>query len=135
MKRGIVYCCDRLAGELVEAGGEYVFRYAPEYLAQPFWPAISATLPKRAGEYRRISFRFSTGCWPKVRKRSGSATSCASTRTMPFRGSWPRVPTGRSAGCMWWRQRPRREGRRRENTSFQGGGFDWGAMEYAERTR
>lgn len=35
MKRGIVYCCDRREGELVEDGGEYVFRYAPKYLAQP----------------------------------------------------------------------------------------------------
>lgn len=52
MKKGIVYCCDRLAGELVEDGGGFVFRYAPEYLAQPSWPAISATLPKRAGAYR-----------------------------------------------------------------------------------
>ena len=52
MKRGIVYCCDRRAGELVEDGGEFVFRYAPEYLAQPSWPAISATLPKREGPYR-----------------------------------------------------------------------------------
>lgn len=33
MKRGIVYCGDRLAGELVEDGGTFVFRYAPEYLA------------------------------------------------------------------------------------------------------
>ena len=52
MKRGVVYCCDRRAGELVEDGGKYIFRYAPEYLAQPSWPAVSATLPKRVGEYR-----------------------------------------------------------------------------------
>jgi serine/threonine-protein kinase HipA len=52
MKRGIVYCCDRRAGELVEDGGTFVFRYAPEYLAEPSSPAISATLPKRAEEYR-----------------------------------------------------------------------------------
>jgi serine/threonine-protein kinase HipA len=52
MKRGIVYCCDRRAGELVEDGGQFVFRYAPEYLAHPSWPAVSATLPKREGEYR-----------------------------------------------------------------------------------
>lgn len=52
MKRGIVYCCDRRAGELVEDAGKFVFRYAPEYLAQPSLPAISATLPKTEGEYR-----------------------------------------------------------------------------------
>jgi serine/threonine-protein kinase HipA len=52
MKRGIVYCCDRRAGELVEDGGMFVFRYAPEYLAEPSCPAISATLPKTEGEYR-----------------------------------------------------------------------------------
>ena len=52
MKRGIVYCCDRRAGELVEDGEAFVFRYAPEYLAQPSFPAVSATLPKRAEEYR-----------------------------------------------------------------------------------
>lgn len=52
MKRGVVYCCDRRAGELVEDAGEFVFRYAPEYLVQPSWPAVSATLPKRTEEYR-----------------------------------------------------------------------------------
>ena len=52
MKRGLVYCCDRLAGELVEDGGKFVFRYAPEYLAQPSWSAVSAPFPQRAEEYR-----------------------------------------------------------------------------------
>ena len=52
MKRGIVYCCGRRAGELVEDAGEFVFRYAPEYLAHPSWPAVSVTLPKRVEEYR-----------------------------------------------------------------------------------
>ncbi len=99
MKRGIVYCCDRLAGELVEDGGKFVFRYAPEYLAQPSWPAVSATWPPRAGEYgAEHLFPFFTGCSPKARKRNGSAASCTSTRTMPFRGSWTRVTTGRSCG-------------------------------------
>lgn len=136
MKRGIVYCCGRRAGELVEDGGEFVFRYAPEYLAQPSWPAISATLPQRAEEYRAEHlFPFSTACWPKAHKKNGSAASCTSTRTMPFRDFWPRVPTGRSEGCMWWRQRPRRKGRRSENASFQDWGFDCGAVAYAERTR
>lgn len=101
MKRGIVYCCDRRAGELVEDGGEYVFRYAPEgttVLAGDF----SHLAQKGGGVPGGAS--LSTACWPKARKRSGSAASCASTRTMPFRGFWPRVPTGRSEGCMWWRQ-------------------------------
>lgn len=32
MKRGAVYCCDQKAGELIEDGREYVFRYAPGVL-------------------------------------------------------------------------------------------------------
>lgn len=52
MRTGTVYYRDRVAGELVEDENGYLFRYAPDYLADASMPSVSLTLPKRAAPYR-----------------------------------------------------------------------------------
>jgi len=52
MMRGIVRYRDIPAGTLERGAMGYTFRYAPDYLANPSLPAISATLPKTQAEYR-----------------------------------------------------------------------------------
>ncbi len=81
MKRRIVHCCDRRAGELVEDGGTFVFRYAPEYLAQPSWPArgghtaslmcVTASGGRYSSaweEWRADSMRLGAKRWSRMRQ-------------------------------------------------------------------
>lgn len=51
-RRGNVYVHGILAGTVEETdSGEYVFRYAPEYLKRDRPPSVSLTLPPRAEPY------------------------------------------------------------------------------------
>lgn len=55
-----------LAGLLTEEGGEYTFRYTPDYLASPKAVAISLTLPLQEEAYTSpVLFPFFDGLIPE----------------------------------------------------------------------
>lgn len=50
-KKALVYYNNILAGYLTKTENGYTFGYAPEYLANDKYPAISLSLPKTVNEY------------------------------------------------------------------------------------
>ena len=51
-RSAIVYYNQVLAGHLSESDGEFHFRYADSYLADPAMPAIALAFPKARREFR-----------------------------------------------------------------------------------
>jgi HipA-like protein len=51
-KAGLVYYNGIAAGRLEQRDNEYIFTYAPEYLADPSLPPVAVSFPKSRKEYR-----------------------------------------------------------------------------------
>lgn len=66
MRTARILMLDRLAGRLEERDDGYVFRYDPDYLADPSAPAVSLSLPRRTEPYfdKRL-FPFFDGLIPE----------------------------------------------------------------------
>ena len=66
MRQAQIYRKNTLAGLLTEEGGEYTFRYTPDYLASPKAVAISLTLPLQEEAYTSpVLFPFFDGLIPE----------------------------------------------------------------------
>ena len=62
MRFGVVYYRDKAAGLLAQGKNGYFFRYTPEYLRDETSPAVSLTLPKKAGtQFSSYLFSFFYG--------------------------------------------------------------------------
>jgi HipA-like protein len=62
MRQANVYCRDVLAGVLTRTPTGYRFQYAPEYVRNPQYPAISLTLPKQDAAFESaVLFPFFFG--------------------------------------------------------------------------